>query len=127
MYALMCFQSALLTEFFTTHFTGVRAPTAMYTLMSGQIGLATESLITHITSTSAQTAMYALMSYQAALLTECPIGHFTWIWTLTPMYITGISAFFTVYMKLFIRSSLVRTRLKIRVFSDRKNNYFYSN
>jgi len=36
------------------------------------------------------------------------------------MYITGISAFSTVYMKLFIRSTLVKTqRLNIRIYSDR--------
>jgi len=46
---------------------------------------------------------------------------------LTSMYITGISAFSTVYMKLFIHSTLVKTQsLNIRVYSDRKNNYFYS-
>jgi len=43
------------------------------------------------------------------------------------MYITGISAFSAVYMK-FIRSTLVRTqKLKIRIYTDRRNNYFYSN
>jgi ABC-type sulfate transport system permease component len=44
------------------------------------------------------------------------------------MYITGISEFGTVYMKLFIPSTLVKTQtLNIRIYSDRKNNYFYSN
>jgi len=106
----MCYQGALKPECFTTHFTGVRALTAMYALMSFAIEIVNECLITHITSIRSDTAMYALMCYQTALLTECPIGHFTWIWTLTPMIITGISAFITVYMKLFIRSTLVRTQ-----------------
>jgi hypothetical protein len=44
------------------------------------------------------------------------------------MYITGISAFSTVYMELFIQSTLVKTQsLNIMMNSDRKNNYFYSN
>jgi len=44
---------------------------------------------------------------------------------LTPVYITGISAFSTVYMKLFIQSALVKTqRVNIRIYYDRKNNYF---
>ena len=41
------------------------------------------------------------------------------------MYITGISAFITPYMKLFIWSTLVKTqRLNIRINFDKKNNYF---
>ena len=72
--------------------------------------------------------MDALMYYHTPLMTVCPITHFTCVWTLTPMYITGISALTTVYIKLFIRSILVKTqRLNIRIYSDRKNNYFYSN
>jgi hypothetical protein len=44
------------------------------------------------------------------------------------MYITGISAFITVNVKLLILSTLVKTqRLNIRICSDRNNNYFYSN
>jgi len=44
------------------------------------------------------------------------------------MYITGISAFITAYMKFFIWSILVKTqRLNIRINFDRENNYFYSN
>jgi len=44
---------------------------------------------------------------------------------LTTVYITGISAFNTVYMKLFIQSALVKTqRLNITIYYDRKNNYF---
>jgi len=40
------------------------------------------------------------------------------------MYITGISAFITAYMK-FIWSTLVKTqRINIRIYFDRKNNYF---
>jgi len=41
------------------------------------------------------------------------------------MYITGISAFSTVYVKLFIHSALVKTqRLNITAYSDKKNIYF---
>jgi len=56
--------------------------------------------------------MYATMCYQTALLTECLITQFTRIWTLTPMYIRGICAFITVYVKLFIQSALVKTKFK---------------
>ena len=153
MYALMCCQIALSTECLITHITNIRALTSMYVLMSYQMAVSTECLITHITNIRALTSMHALMSYQTVLFTEClithfpsirarttmtalmcyhtplmTITHFTCVWTLTPMYITGISAFTTVYIKLFIRSILVKTqRLNIRIYSDRKNNYFYSN
>jgi len=70
--------------------------------------------------------MYALVYYQSDLFTECLITYCTCIWTLTPMYITGISAFSTVYMKMFIQMTLLKTQsLNIRIHSDRKNNYFY--
>jgi len=53
-----------------------------------------------------------------ALLTECLITKFTRIQTLTPTYITGISAFITVYVKLFIQSALVKTQsLNINIYS----------
>ena len=68
------------------------------------------------------------MDYQTALFTECLITHITNIFTLTPTYFAGTSAFSTVYRKLLIHSTLVkRKRLDIRIYSDRKNNYFYSN
>ena len=54
--------------------------------------------------------MYALMCYQIPLFTECLITHITRIWTITPTYITGITAFITVYMKLFIQSILVKKK-----------------
>ena len=54
--------------------------------------------------------MYAFMCYQIPLFTECLITHFTQIWTIVLMYITGISAFITVYMKMFIRSTLVKNK-----------------
>ena len=39
-----------------------------------------------------------------------------------------MSAFSTVHVKFFIQTTLVKTqRLSIRIYSDRKNNYFYSN
>ena len=71
--------------------------------------------------------MYALMCYQIALSTECLFTHFTQKWTLTPTYATGISAFITLYMKLFIQSTLVKKRLNIKIYFHRKNKYFYSN
>ena len=156
MCALMCYQTALLTECLITHITNIRALTTMYTRMPYQITLVTEYLITHITNIRALTSRYALMTYQTALFTErfithitnvraltsmyalmccltllmtvCPLTHFTCVWMLTPMYITRISALTIVYIKLYIRSILVKTqRLNIRIYSDRKNNYFYSN
>ena len=43
------------------------------------------------------------------------------------MYNTGISAFSTIYVKLFIQSILLKTQsLNIRIYCERKNNYFYS-
>jgi len=40
------------------------------------------------------------------------------------MQITGISAFSTVYLELFIQSTLVKTqRLNIRIYSEKKG-YF---
>jgi len=100
----------------------------MYALMVYKSALMIECLITHITSIKALTTMYVLMCYKIALLTECLITHITRIRALTTMYITGIPAFSTAYMKLFIQSALVKTqRLNIMIYSDRKNNYFYSN
>jgi len=50
------------------------------------------------------------------------------MWKPTTMCITGISAFSTVNVKLFIWSALIKTqRLNIRIYSHRKNNYIYSN
>jgi len=69
--------------------------------------------------------MYALMSYQFTLVTELLFTHFTSIWALIPMYITGISAFSILYVKLLIHSTLAKTqRLNIRIYSDRKKNNF---
>ena len=71
--------------------------------------------------------MDALMFYQTALLSVRPITHFTQVWTLTPIHMTGISAFSIVYMMFFIHSTLVKTqRLNIRICFDKKNSYFYS-
>jgi len=62
-----------------------------------------------------------------ALCTESLVTHFTGIWTLTPSCITGIFVFGTVYLKLFIHTALVKTqRLKISIYFDRRNNYYYS-
>jgi len=52
---------APLTECLITHITHVRALTHMYALMCYQIALVTECLITHITPIRALTSMYALM------------------------------------------------------------------
>jgi hypothetical protein len=128
MYALMSCQSPLFTEFLITHITSIMALTTMCAFMCYQTPLLTEHLITHFTSIRTLITMDALMCYQTPLMTVCPITHFTCVLMLTPMYITGISAFSTVYMKLFIRSSLVKTqRSNIRIYSDTKNSYFYSN
>ena len=60
--------------------------------------------------------MDALMCYKIVLSTECLITHITSIRALTTMYITGMPAFSTVYIKLFIQSALVKTQtLKIRI------------
>jgi hypothetical protein len=42
------------------------------------------------------------------------------------MCITGISVFSTMYVKLFMQGTLVKN-LYIRIHSDRRNNYLYSN
>ena len=100
----------------------------MYAFVCYQTAVLTECLITHFTSIRALTTMYAFVFYQIDLCTEYLITHFTRISMLTPIYITGISAFSAVYMKLFIQSNLVKTqRLNIRIYSDRKNNYFCNN
>jgi len=65
--------------------------------------------------------MYASMYYKSALSIECLITYFTAINAFTTMYITGRSAFSTLYMKLFIQQTLVKTqRLNIMIYSDRK-------
>ena len=98
----------------------------MYALMSYKSDVLTECLITHIASKRALTSMCALMCYKMDLLTEWLTTHITSKRALTTTNITGISAFSTVYMKLFIWSALVKTqRLNIRLHSDRKNNYLY--
>jgi len=44
------------------------------------------------------------------------------------VYVTGISAFSILYLKMFIWSRLVkRESLNIRIYSDSNNNYFYNN
>jgi hypothetical protein len=99
----------------------------MCAFMCHQTPLLTECLITHITGIAALTTMYALF-YRTALTTVCLSTLSTCIWMLTPRYITGISMFSTVYMMMFIQTTLLKTqRLNIRIHSDRKNNYFYSN
>ena len=85
MCALMCYQGVVFTECLLTNFTAVRMLTTMYMLMFCKTALMPESLITHITQ----------------------------IRVLTTTYITGIPAFSTVYMKLFIQSALVKkTKVK---------------
>jgi len=92
----------------------------MYALMFYQITLMTKCFITHLTAIRAITTMYASMSYKIALSTESLITYCTAIKAFTNMYITGRSAFSTVYVKLFIRSTLVKTqRLNITIYSYR--------
>jgi hypothetical protein len=87
--------------------------TTICAFMCYQTHLLTEDL-THSTSVRTLITMDALMCYQTPLMTLCSITHFTCIWTLTPLYIIGISAFSTVYMMLFIQSALVnKQRLNI--------------
>jgi hypothetical protein len=94
----------------------------MYALMSYQMALMTECHITHRTGIWALTTMYALMSYQMTLFTECLVTHFTQMWTHKLISITGISAFNSVYIKLSIQGTLVKTqRYNIRIYSNRKN------
>ena len=124
MYVFMSYQTDLLSECFVTHFTNIRALCTMYVFMSYQTVLLTECSITHFTNIRALTTMYALMSYQLILFTECLITYFTHKRMLTPTYSTGICAFSTLYLKLFIHSTLVKTqRINIRIYSDRKNSY----
>jgi len=127
-FACMPYQMGLVNECIITQITNIRAFSTMYPLMCYQIILVIVCFITHITNIRALSTMYALMFYQMAVFTECLITNFTAIWTPTPMYIRGISAFITAYIKLFIWSNLVKTaRLNIRVYFDRKNSNFYSN
>jgi len=94
----------------------------MCAFMSYQMAPINEYLITDLTGIRSLTITCALMSYQFSLLTECLITHITNIWTPTPIYVTGISAFSIVYVNLFIQSILVKTqRLNIRIYSDTKN------
>ena len=89
----------------------------MCILMSYQTVPMIECLITHITCIGVLTSMYALMCYQTAPLTECLTTKFTRIWM--PTYITGISAFIRMYMKLFIESALVEKQiLYLQIYSD---------
>jgi len=128
MYGLMCFQIALLIEWLITHFARIRALAAMYALMCYQIPLLTEWLITNFTCIRELTTVCAFMSYQTAVMTERLFTHFTRIRTLIPTYITGISAFITLYLKMFIPSTLAETKsLNFRIYSDSNNNYFYRN
>jgi hypothetical protein len=120
MYAIMCYQSALMTESLITYCTAIRALTTMYALMCYQITLSTECFITYFTAIRVITTMYASMSYQSALSTECLITHCTAIRVFTIKYITGRFAFSTVYVKLSIQSTLVKTQmLNIRIYNYR--------
>ena len=126
MHELMHFQIVVSMECLITHFTSIRTPITMQALMCCKMALSNECLMTNCTGIRSLTTMYALMTYKSALVTECLITHSTWIWMLNLIHITGISAFSTVYMKLFIQSNLVRTqKLNIIIHSER-NNYFYS-
>ena len=92
----------------------------MNALMCLKTTLFTEHLMTHITNIRVPNNMYALMFYKTALFTKFLTTHFTWILTPMPMYITGTSAFRTVYMKLFIQITLVKSQSpSIRINSYR--------
>jgi len=124
----MCYQSASLTECLLTYFTLIWVLTTMYAFMNYQTTIVPVRIITHITNIRTLTTMHTLMSYQIALCTECLITNITTIWTFTPLCITGISAFITLYMMMFIHSTLVKNkRLNIRIYFDRKNKHIYSN
>jgi hypothetical protein len=127
MYALMCYQTAPNTECFITQITIIRALTSMYALMCYKNTLLIECLITNFTGIRTLTTMYAFMRFQSAPFTEYLTARFTCIWMLTTMYIAGISTFSTVYVMMFIQRTLLKTQsLNIRMYSDRKNNYFLS-
>jgi len=127
MYALMYYQTAIMTEHLIANITNIRALTTMYALMYYQITILPERLITHYTGIRTLITMDAFMCYQTPLMSESSITHVTQIWTLTPIDITGMSAFSNVYMMFFIQSTLVKTqRLNNRIYFDRKNSYFYS-
>jgi len=49
MYALMCYQMALLTKCLITHITGIRALNTMYALMFYQTALMTVRFLTYFT------------------------------------------------------------------------------
>jgi len=49
MYALVCYQFALLTEYLITYFTAIWSLSTMYAFMCYQIVLFTECLITNFT------------------------------------------------------------------------------
>jgi len=78
--------------------------------MSYQSALLTECFITHLTAIRVITIMYASMSYQGSLATECLITHLTAIRAFTTIYITGMCAFSTVYVKFFIPSTLEKIK-----------------
>jgi hypothetical protein len=121
MYTLVFYKTALVFECLITRITNKRSFTTMNTSVSYQMALSTERLSTHITSVRAFTTMSASMCSQTTVFSESPITQLTCIWTLHPMNITGISAFSTVYVKVFIQSNLVKIqRLNIRITCDRK-------
>jgi len=127
MYTFMSYKTSLVTECPITHTTNIWPLTTMYVLMCYQIATMTESLITHCTGIGELTTMIALMFCKTALVTEAHVTHFTGIWMFTPMYITGVPAFSTVYMMMLFQRILVKIqRLKISILCDRRNNYFYS-
>jgi hypothetical protein len=71
--------------------------------------------------------MNASMYYQISFFTECLITYCTVIMAIAALHITGISAFCTVYVKLFILSTLLKTQsLSVRIYSE-KGNHFYNN
>jgi hypothetical protein len=93
--------------------------------MCYKIAVLLECPFTHIASIQALSTMYGSMFYKSDLMTESLITHITSIRVLITKYITGIPAFSTVCMKLFIHSAMLKTRrLNTRIYSDRKTIIF---
>ena len=122
--AYMAFQSKVESVCLITNETHIRAFTTFSAFMAFQITALSVCLITYITNIRSLNTVCAIMCYQIALCTNSLITYFTWIWTFTTLYITGLSALITLYMKLFIHSILVKNRLNITICFDRKNKYF---
>jgi hypothetical protein len=86
--------------------------------------LVIEHLITHFTCVGFLTTVHPLMSCKTAHVTECLITYLTQVWTLTPLYITGISTFSTVFVKFNVQNILVKSKVGHLNTFWHKNNFF---